>query len=144
MHSLPPRAEELIAAELAGDITDAERAELEAFAAEDHSVRRAWDELAPVAARLERSVGTWDEAQPLAHPPQIIAEKGADAEGPRGRAVPAAALEGNRARRRRLRAWFALAAAGSFLISAAVTAVLQQTTDRPPEALREPTAWWKK
>ncbi|WP_146340272.1 hypothetical protein [Nesterenkonia sp. NBAIMH1] len=133
MRSLPPRAEELIAAELAGETTDAERAELEALAVEDHSVRRAWDELAPVAARLERSVGAWDEADPPARLADTVSPA-APAEDPSPSAVDEASpADGARGRRRRLAAWFALAAAGSFLAGAGLTAVLDQTMDRPPD-----------
>lgn len=149
------RAQELIAAALAGDLSPAEQQEFEALRAQDPSIDSTMAEFSSLVTGLRTAGHQWEEATPppsleqsvLSLAGDLSSDDGTPAEQPGG-PVPDhetssadaslhPALDEQSARststRSRRRAAFALAAAGGAVLGGAVTVGVQQIMDTPPD-----------
>jgi hypothetical protein len=128
------RREELIAAALAGELSDAEAVEFDRLRTTDPSID---EELASFAAVLTslRGVGRWDESEPsgeLSARIREIPEAREAAELPLATPVPLAALpQARRAPQRRRLALALMAAAACVALGAVGGLALQALGDRP-------------
>lgn len=150
------RAEELIAAAAASDLSVEEQAELDALRAEDPSIEATIQELSGLLPGLRASVGQWEEATP---PPSLDAAI-AQLAVPHGRTVPnadtqtrqsptpqldesdvavepirgsAGVSETPRLRSRPRRSVLALAAAACVIVGIGSTVAVQSLIESPPD-----------
>lgn len=141
MNEHSDRAQELIAAALAGELSPAEQEEFDALRAEDPSIDQTVDEFSALVAGLTSAGRQWEEATP---PPTLdhavlSLSAGAPAEGtaPQERAAlrsaPAAPAARSSTTGRRWGARFALAAAGGAVLGGALTLGVQQMLEAPPD-----------
>ncbi|MGJ9411235.1 hypothetical protein ACHAAC_00860 [Aeromicrobium sp. CF4.19] len=118
MNRTDARLAELLGAAAAGELSDAERRELDAWAGDDPAVRSECDALTGVAARVSSLTG-WDHGSPS---PSL--EESVVAATTRPDSPPA---------RRRSRLVLAVAAAGLVVAGAGGTVAVQSVTDQPQE-----------
>lgn len=143
------RAQELIAAALAGEMTPAEQDELDALRADDPSIDDTLEEFSFVVTGLKSVGHQWQEATPPPSLEQSVLSLSGDtsvgqradanshaatdhAESP---AQPVPETQSSEPTRKpgRRRAAFALAAAGGAVLGGAVTIGVQETMQAPPD-----------
>lgn len=124
-----PRAEELIAAAAASDLSSEEQAELDALRAQDPSIDVTIQELGALLPGLAAAVPHWEEAEP----PARLDEAVLDMPPPPAAAQNPAPTARRPQKREQRKAVFALVAAGCVVAGAGGTLAVQHIIDSPPD-----------